>query len=168
MDKRTKAMIVVVGAFLIAMILLIAWGFADEHGVDAWIICHPTSYVNARMKPSGKSESVGYFSAGDRVVLDGTVKNGFAHSDSLPVEYGEGWIAAGYLVFDEPQWKNGAWYYVCSNGRVAARKCIDGERLCWLKPMTELQVFWWTKEWCVTTRGMIRTEFLEEDPCHES
>ena len=81
MDKRTKAMIIVVGAFLIALILLIAWGFADEHGVDA---------------------------------------------------------------------------------------SIDGERLCWLKPMTELQVFWWTKEWCVTTRGMIRTEFLKEDPCHES
>ena len=161
---KRKALIAIIVAVFVAVIVLLASAWADDGRVMAWVICHPASYVNARYSPSAKSESIGRFDAGDKVEIDGKFRNGFAHSDAMGFEYGEGWVSAGYLVFDEPEWKNGDWYIICSNGRVAARKCIDGERLCWLKNGTELQVFWMSDEWSVTTRGMVKTEYLEEDP----
>lgn len=166
MKRFSLKMLAVITAILLIILSVTAWA-ADNEGLTAWVICHPASYVNARSSPSGRSQSIGRFEAGDKVEIDGRYKNGFAHSEALQFELGEGWIAAGYLVFDEPVWEGGKWYYVCSNGRVASRKCIDGDRLCWLQPMTELQVFWRSDEWCLTTRGMVKTKYLEEDPCHK-
>ena len=158
-----KIITVICAVLLILSVLSVTVCVADSEGVTAWVICHPSSFVNARRSPSGKSECIGRFEAGDKVVIDGTFKNGFAHSDCLDFEYGEGWIA-GYLVYDQPVRKSGDWYYVSAKGRVAARKCVDGQRLCWLKPMTELQVIWWSEEWCLTNKGMVKTEYLEENP----
>ena len=164
MKISRDSFIVIFIVVFIAAVLLITNCWADSETAEAWVICHPASYVNARMKPSGRSESIGMLEAGYLVHLDGKVKKGFAHCVDMALESKEGWLSAGYLVFDEPLWLNGAWYRVDAGGRVAARKCVDGKRLNWLKDGTRLQVFWLSNDWCVTTRGFVRTEYLKEDP----
>jgi hypothetical protein len=93
------------------------------------------------------------------------VQGEWLHVVDLSLEYTEGWISSRYMVFDEPEWMAGAEATVDADGRVAIRQYIDGPRVTgragWAKPGSTLQVFWWSKEWCYTNRGFIRSEYLE-------
>lgn len=137
--------------------------FAQANGkttTTAWVMCRPGDWVNVRGWAKAKGESYGMLETGYSVELDGQFENGFAHCVDMALETDEGWVSTGYLVFEKPEWMDGAWYRVEADGRVAARKNVSGERLCWLKPGTELQIFWMADEWAVTTRGFIRSEYL--------
>ena len=161
MNIGTKLVLSGLILMFIACAAAIVAGMADETLMEAWVICQPGSYVNVRTKPSSRSECMGRFESGDRVYLDGIVQNGFAHCVRLALEDTEGWIHLGYLVADKPELKNGAWYRIRSNGRVAVRRSIDGDRTAWLKNGSELQVLWMSDEWSLTTRGFVKTEYLE-------
>lgn len=160
MDRKTKIILLADVVLLIVSLIVVVSSFAEKTEIEAWVMCQPGSFVNVRKGPSSRYACIGRYETGDKVLLDGKFENRYAYSSSLALEDTEGWISTGYLVFDEPVWKDGEWYTVNSNGRVAMRRCIEGERTSWVKDGTQLQVFWWSEEWCCTTRGVIRTEFL--------
>ena len=135
---------------------------AEEY-VKGYVICQPGDYVYGREKASRKSEQIGYLETGDAIWTDGKSKNGYIHCVNSSFERDECWVYGGYIVFDEPKWMGGAIATVVSNGRLAARKNTTGDVRAWLKNGTEIQVFWYSNEWCVTNRGFVMTEYIELD-----
>ena len=132
---------------------------ADAQTVKAWIICQPGDYVNAREAPSTRSEKVGQLDAGDAIWITGKTKNGFAQIDAS-FEVNVAWVHSGYIVFDEPEYIGGEMHKISSDGRVAARKRIAGDRRCWLSDGSTVKVYWRSAEWCVTDKGFVKTEFI--------
>ena len=165
---------IVITVFEIIAIAAVIWlvvyflqgvGIADGVKGPCWVMCSPTGTVNVRYKPSTGSEVIGRFDACDRLTTDWETQGEFLHVVDLSLEYTEGWISTRYLVFDEPQWMGAAEATVEADGRVAIRQYIDGPRVTgrsgWAKPGSTLQVFYWSREWCYTNRGYVRTEYLE-------
>ena len=134
-------------------------GFTEEL-TEAWVICQPDDYVNVRRSPSKKSQAVGYADGGDPILTDGTIQHGFVHVYGIG-DYGEGWIHAGYVVYDEPARMQNQPACSISRGRVACRKWIGGKVRKWLQNLDEVKVYWWSEEWCVTNKGFVQTKYLE-------
>lgn len=136
-------------------------GLAEEYE-EAYVLCMPDGYVNVRERPNKKGDPIGYLYVGDKVYLDGKKRNGFLHCVNLTYEVQDGWVYKGYIVYDEPVLTN--WTAtIVSKGRLAARKCIDGKRTKWLKPMATVKVYYWTDEWCITNCGYVKSMYLEMD-----
>ena len=135
-------------------------GLAEEKGyTEGWVLCMPDNYVNVRLGPSRKSSEVGWKSTGDMVRLDGRKRNGYLHCvDGLGND--DGWIHAGYVVHDEPEYMY-AKATIVSKGRLAARKYVDGKRTRWLKSGVEVLVYYWSEEWCLTNCGYVKAIYLE-------
>ena len=134
-------------------------GIAEEEYTTAWVICQPGDYVNARSKPSNRSESVGWFDGGEEILLDGQEKNGFLHCVGRFETCGA-WIYSGYVVYEQPT-RVYVRASVISKGKLKARKCVDGKRRCWLHNGDTVKVHWFTDTWCVTNKGFVMTKFLE-------
>lgn len=153
--------------FEFAAILLIVLGIlyiAMDTGMAesqyCWVMCSPDSYVCVREKPRKTSDGFGGATLGTRLETDGKTKNGFLHVINVPAEETEGWVSLQHVVYDEPvQMKQAA--LVVSNGKLAARKGINGKVKTWLQPMTEVTILIYSKEWCLTNYGYCMTEFLE-------
>lgn len=155
---KTIAEIAVIALVFYALICFVnSLGMAEEY-TQAWIVCQPNDYVNARLKPNGRSRKVGWLDPGDEILLDGKEKNGYLHCVGMFET--EAWVFSGYVVYEEPVRVN-VHAYVISNGDLQARKCIGGRRRCWLKTGDEIKVHWFTNEWCVTNKGFVMTKFLE-------
>lgn len=139
---------------------------AEEYETG-YAICMPNDYVNVRPYPSTRNEPIGWLDPGDEVLLDGRRKNGYVHCICMSNEAGEGWVFAGYIVADKPEMLD-CEATVDSNGRLAARKYVNGKRTRWLKPGATLKVYWRSDEWCATNCGYVQTQYLEmEDSKHE-
>ena len=159
-------------ALILIVALVFAAGFigetalirarAEAQTISGWIICQPGDYINARRKPSTRSESLGRLEAGYPLQLTGKTKNGFVLSE-VSLEESEAWVFAGYVVTSEPVWYGGTEMSITSNGRVACRKYIDGPRRCWVTDGSTVRVWWKTSTWCVTDKGFIRTEYITEE-----
>ena len=135
---------------------------AEAGTTDAWIICQPGDWVNARRRPSGKSESLGRLEPGDQIRVTGKTKNGWAEA-KVSLEEDTAWIWGGYIVFDEPEAMQGRSMTVRADGRVACRKCIEGDRRCWIVDGCTVRVHYLTSAWAVTDRGFIKAEYLAEE-----
>lgn len=156
-------------AILAALILAIGVFFtsyagirarAEETTAYAWALCK--TYINIRLWPSTEATAVGYLDPCDRVEVDGRTKSGFAHV-VYPVD---GWVYAGYLTFSEPQ-AVGEKYIVVAPRRVAARRWVDGPQMGtkpWLINGSEVTVLYMSEDWALTTRGYVKSEWLEVDP----
>lgn len=157
-------------AILILSLMLAAAGFvtasavirarAEGATIQAWVMCQPEDWVNARRQPSTRSESLGRLETGYPLRLDGKTKNGFARAE-VALEESTAWVYAGYISMEEPIWQGGATRVIRANGRVACRKYIDGPRRCWVTDGSYVRVWWETPSWCVTDKGFIRTEFIQ-------
>ena len=141
---------------MILALVMIAGAAGAE---TVWVMCQPDSRVNIRSRPSGRSEAVGYAECGDGFATDGKQKNGFVHVFAS-VEAGEGWISAGYLVWEQPE-QVGRQMVISAKGRVNARKTIGGKRRCWVRPGDTVTVYW-AADWAVTNKGFIQTKYLAE------
>ena len=133
---------------------------AERTVTEAWILC--SDYINIRMWPSKKATSVGQLDPCDEIEVDGRTKDGFAHIVS-PVD---GWVHAGYITFSKPE-AIGETYSVCAKKRVACRRWIDGpkvDRRPWLINGSEVQVLFMSDDWAVTSRGYVKSEWLEAAP----
>ncbi len=154
--------------FVIAVILCIATVWAGSTAEDwesygyapAYAICMKDDYVNIRPFPNTKRERSGWLEPGDPVWLDGKKKGDYVHVVGLSTEDGEGWVHAGYLVDDVPEFVD-ADAVIVSRGRLAARKFVNGKRTRWLKPGGIVHVYFLSEEWCATNCGYIRTKYLE-------
>lgn len=158
MKKFFTRLAALTAAVVIAVFVCVS-GIADETYTKAWVICQPNDYVNARVKPTSRSESVGWFDPGDDILLDGQEQNGFVHCVGR-FETDGAWVFSGYVVYEEPVRVN-VHACVISKGKLQARKCVGGKRRCWLKNGDEIRVHWWTGEWCVTNKGFVMTKYLE-------
>ena len=126
----------------------------------AYVICMPGDNVNVRPFPSTAHERSGYLEPGEMVYMDGKKKNGFVHCVGTHTESGEGWVFKGYLVPDPPERMNQK-AVITSNGRLAARKYINGKRKKWLKPQAIVTVYYWTDEWSLTDCGYVKSKYLD-------
>ena len=126
-----------------------------------WVMCNPDSYVNIRETPRKTGREGGYLLYGDSVEVDGRRYNGYWHIVNCPTEMGEGWVKGLYLVDEMPGEPDKVSCVVVSNGRVAARNGVNGERRKWLKPGMEITVYGMTSEWAVTNQGYVMSRYLE-------
>lgn len=126
---------------------------------EAWVLCQPDSFVNIRSRASSRSEYAGMLLSGDQIWVDGRTKDGYAHCENMSNELGEGWVHAGYIVFEEPEEVNKE-CRISSNGRVSCRRTIGGDRRCWVVDGSEVFVYQVAGEWAVTDKGFVKTEFI--------
>lgn len=150
--KKAVAIII-----LFAAILGVISASADGNMV--FILCNPESHVNVRKTPENDGIEIGRLDFGDGVQTDGRIRNGFLHVTGI-TEAGDGWIFTGYVVNDQPE-KVNAWATVTASGRVMAYRWINGRKNGWVKVCTDIRVLAISEEWSVTSRGYIRTEYLE-------
>ena len=155
--------LLIIGIAYIIITGLQSLGLADESEIKAYVICQPGDWVNARTGPSRKNPSLGELRTGDVIYVTGEKKNKYYKCDNEQFEQGECWVHSGYIVYDEPEWIGGRSGTVISNQVLMARKNINGEVRLQLKPGTEIQVFWKTDDWCVTSVGFVMTDYLEID-----
>ena len=150
-------------AVLVFAVVSGAFGSGNET-ITCWVLCQPGDHVNLRMEPSKGSPAVGFLDCGDSFETDGTSRDGWIRV--LGIGECECWIYCGYVVTEEPV-KVFSNYLVVARNRVACRRWVDGPqikgRLGWLHTGSEVSVFYIAGEWAVTSRGYIRSEWLEGD-----
>lgn len=162
LPNMPKWRIILLMLLIIAAIFVNYWFMSHAHAdQECWILCQPDSWVYARMNPKKKSMELGRLECGDMVYTDGKTKNGFLHVYGLSFELDEGWVHKGYVVYDKPFVPRFQETQVKSNGRVSARKTINGKRRCWVKDGQSIKVYMVSAEWCVTNKGFIKTKFIE-------
>jgi hypothetical protein len=168
---RTVLELLLIAAMIWAAVAFYNWiGSAHADELDeneseleiAYVICTKGDHVNIRPFPGKKHEPSGWLDPGDMVYLDGKEKDGYCHAVGLSNEEGKGWIHKGYLVFYPPEFVDRD-ATVVSNGRLAARKYVNGKRTRWLKPGSSVHVWYMSEEWCVTNRGYVQAKYLELD-----
>lgn len=163
--KRSNRVTAALLAMLIAVVIFAAVAIARASGEDLryWVLCK--SYVHLRMRPDKDSTEVGRLDCGESFLTDGEKRNGWIHV----IDAGDCdcWVYSGYVVTEQPEavFDN----YICvANRQVACRRWVDGPRidgrLGWLKNGNAVSVFWIAGDWALTSRGYIRTEWLEADP----
>ena len=148
---------------LICIVLILAvicpiWAGADEEGY--FILCRPGSVVNVRSNPRKTASVIAWVEFGRFVHTDGKTRNGFVHVVDLAAEETEGWISAGYLVYDRPRDETYT-AQIVSNGNVIVRSCVDGKRVRVMRNGQTVTVYARSNEWAVTNRGYIRCDWLE-------
>ena len=162
---------IVIELALIALFILVVCGFLHDVGLaeeedpyadctKVWVMCSDTSYVCVREKPRKTSDAFGGAINGIMLKTDGKERNGYLHVVDVAAEASTGWISKKYIVYDEPIEMHQT-ALVVSNGKLAARRGINGKVRKWLKPMTEVTILCWSKEWCLTNYGYVQSEFLE-------
>lgn len=172
-NTRVKKALFII-ACLIAIILGWTWGTAsckasEERLITCWIMCKPGDFINVRRTPDKRSEQVGRLEVGDSFLTDADSKNGFIRCYGIG-EYGEGWIYSGYVVTEEPVpvFENAT---CTAYGRVACRRWMGGPKTAnggWLAPLSDVQIFYWTSDWAITSRGFIKSQYLDVDPILEA
>ena len=162
-----KWVLVVIELAIIAAVVWMIVIFLQEAGIaeepwefDAWVMCGEDSWVIVREKPAKSAAEIGRIYCGDRFRTDQKEKNGYIHIVDANTESGEGWIHAGYVVWQEPEKVDRE--MVVRGGRVACRKWIGGKRRSWAAEGSRVTVYRMTAEWAVTDRGFIASEWLED------
>lgn len=149
---------------MVALILLLAvifgatTGVCDEYRV--YVLCNPKTPVNVRSRPKKGTTIVGRLDFGDWVLTEGEERNGFLRVYGIG-EAGDGWLFAGYAVKDEPEKLERAWAYVAASGRVKSYRWIGGKQKKWMNVCDEVKVYAISDEWAYTSKGYIRTKYLE-------
>lgn len=146
------------------IIMVVSILFSEVHAEEesAYAICMNGDVVNIRSGPKNRAEWIGWLEPGDEVTLDGRKRNGFVHCINMNTESGEGWVFAGYLTYSKPELIDSD-ATVVSNGRLAARKYVDGKRTKWLKSGTVVHIYYMSDDWCSTNYGYIQTKFLQTE-----
>lgn len=146
------------------LLLMLPAAMAEE---ATWsVLCQPDSYVSIRGRASTSGSVEGRLYLGDAVTVDKLATDdqgrSWAHCIGLSVEAGSGWVCAGYLAQGEATvYEQGAAGVIKANGRVAARKSIDGERREWLRDGDTATVWGVCGNWAVTDKGYVKAEYLE-------
>ena len=165
--RRGNRVTAALACVLAIVIAFAVWAFARAEEPDArcWVLCKPGSQVNLRMDADKGSKAVGFLECGDSFTTDGTTRDGWVRV--LDAGECECWIYSGYVVTEKPEavFDN----YLCvANKQVACRRWVNGPqikgRLGWLHNGSTVTVFYVAGDWALTSRGYIRSEWLEADP----
>ena len=160
---------IIAAILLVAVLILIGFGIGsycrgEEPLATCYAMCKPGSRVTVRRTPDPGGVETGYLECGDSFQTDAEVRDGWLRC------YGageNGWIYLGYVV-TEPVQKIGEQYVCVAKKQVACRRWIAGPQLDgrsgWLKNGQNCDVFCMSDGWAVTSRGYIKSEWLEADP----
>ena len=110
--------VLAIGIFLGVVLSCVVYSVASADS-DGWIMCD--SYVNVRETPGKNGNELGRLDAGDKIRTDDKVRNGFLHIIDAGTETGDGWVYAGYVVYDEPE-NAGCQMVITGKGRVICRR----------------------------------------------
>ena len=170
-ENRASAILI----FLLLVIIAAGMGWIIGNAANAgaegrlatcWTMCKPGTQVNVRRQPSKNSRAEGYLDAGDPIRTDGESRDGWIHVYGVG-EAGEGWVYCGYVATEKPQ-VIGRRYVCVATKRLAIRKWMGGPqvdgRAKWLNNGEHVEVFLIADGWAMTSRGYVRSEWLEEDP----
>jgi len=138
----------------------------EEKPVVSWrqyVICRPESFLYVRRFPRKTAEEIGRLEFGEEVVTRGEKRGKYVKIYLDNLEDGNGWVHAGYLVREAPAVpeEGEEMYRVQANGRVAARRYVNGSRRAWLRPGRTVKVYAMTAEWAITSQGFVRMKYLE-------
>ena len=161
--EKVVAFIAIIALVIVATVALTVSLCKGEALATVWAMCKPGSRVTVRMKPNKDSLETGYLECGDSFQTDGESVDGWIRCYGA----GEGgWVYCGYVVTEKPE-KIGERYVCCAVRQVACRKWIGGpqvDKRPWLRNGQNVEVFCMADGWAVTSRGYIRSEWLEADP----
>ena len=167
--KWLRTLIQIIGIILAVLFILymgrmLQWTLASAEAEEnvAYAICVKDDVVNVRSSPKARGEWIGYLNPGDMVRMDGKKQNGYVHCIDMNTESGDGWVFAGYLVDDKPELMDCP-AVIVSNGRLAARKYVDGKRTRWLKPNATVHIYYMSEKWCSTDCGYVQTKYLKPE-----
>ena len=169
-EKIARIILIIIALLLIAGgVFRLARGWAErsaeERTVKVWILCKPGSRVIVRRTPEKNAQEVGSLEACDWFMTDAKSANGYIRAFGIG-EYGEGWVYCGNVVTEEPV----AVFerYCCvAKKRAALRRWVDGPQVAgspWLVNGSTVEVFYTAEGWACTSRGYIKSEWLEVDP----
>jgi len=150
------ALRIILVVVMLAAVIIVA-SRAEDVYAKGWILCK--DYVLIRTTPSRSASECGQLDPGDEIEIDGETADGFAHI----VSPCDGWVWAGNITFAQVE-KIDDTMVVVARKQVACRRWIDGPQIednKWAKNGTEVKVFYMSEEWAVTSRGYIRSEWLE-------
>lgn len=156
MNER-KILLILIAVFTLVIIAVLSTAARSE---DCWVLCHPGSRVNVRSKPVKTSDVTAWVECGQYVRTDGKSKNGFIHVSGLASEVPDGWIYTGYLVDEEPFIRK--YKAEVYDGKVIARKYVNGKRLRVLPEGKTVTVYAQTHMWAVTSQGYVMCDWLRE------
>lgn len=165
LDKGLTAVLLVLFVIVAALYINLYFmtdGFAEPLQEEVWVLCQPESCVNLRAKPQKGAEIFGGAMCGSSLWTDGKEKGSWLHVVDLPAEESQGWISSRYVVYDKPAEVNRE-MVVRAEGRVACRKWIGGDVSGWVYDGDRVTVYWKSADWAVTSRGYIRTQFINEE-----
>lgn len=159
----TKVLVVILAAVLLFASYTVATEINRAHAetitTPGYILCR--SYVIIRQWAHKRATEIGQLDPADPVEIDGKTQDGFAHIVS-PMD---GWVWAGFIVFDEPREVN-ITATVTAPKRMYCRKWCDGPQVDerpYLISGSEVKVYWASDKWSLTNRGFLQTEWLEGD-----
>ena len=159
-EKIVAFILIVAVVFLIGAIIGSCCR-GEEPLATVWVMCKPGSYVTIRSEPSKRGYERGYLDSGDSFQTDGESVDGWITCCS-----GEGgWVYSGYVVTEKPQ-VIGERYLCNALKQVACRKWMGGPQVDgrpWLRNGETCEVFLMADGWAVTSRGYIKSEWLEFD-----
>lgn len=158
-------------AFVALLLVVAVIGFAvgscckgEDQLATCWVMCKPGSRVSVRLEPSKKSPEIGFLECGDSFQTDGESIDGWI--SCLGVGETNGWIYCGYVCTEKPE-IIGERYVCVAKKQVACRKWIGGPKIeakSWLKNGQNVYVFCIGDGWAVTSRGYVRSDWIEVDP----
>ena len=161
--EKIVAFVAILAVLIVATVAITLSVCKSENLATCWIMCKPGSYVTIREKPNKNSAERGYLDSGDDFKTDGESVDGWIRC----CDAGEGgWVYCGYVVTEKPE-QIGERYICVANKQAACRKWIGGPQVdgsAWLKNGQFCEVFLMADGWAVTSRGYIRSEWLEVSP----
>ena len=163
-EKIVAAIVFIALIIVVTVALTVTFCKGEEQLVTVYTLCKPGSQVIVRRTPAKNAMEVGYLEVGDSFLTDGSSSNGYIRCYGIG-EYGEGWVYCGYVTEYEPE-PVFETYCCVAKTRVASRRWMNGPKtsLPWLTNGSDVQVFYIAGDWACTSRGYIRTEWLEVDP----
>lgn len=161
--KTLLTAIAVILVIILCILILRDVGLAERIQEQVWVLCDPESYVTLRSGPGKRKPEFGGVLCGAELWTDNVSRNGFLHVMEIPAEESEGWISGRYVVYDRPVEVNRV-MRIRADGRVACRKWVNGPVKGWILPGETLTVRWMSPSWAVTSRGYIKSDFLEAVP----
>ena len=98
-----------------------------------------------------------------RSAVQKMLEEGLVQADGKPAAKSLKPKAGCLLTVEEPEDCQGRMMRVEADGRVAVRSHMCGERVMWVHPGAEVEVYQMAEEWAVTSLGFIRSKYLTED-----
>ena len=163
-EKIVAFIAILLVAGIIGFVIGSVTGAAEEQLATCWAMCKPGSRVTVRMTPSKKGVELGWLECGDDFLTDGESRDGWIRCYGI----GEtsGWVYSGYVCTSKPE-KIGERYVCVAKKQVACRKWMGGPLIDgrpWLKNGQNVHVFCIGDGWAVTSRGYVRSDWIEVDP----